>query len=155
MDYHTAYQVDTNAKQAQSGANRLSTILKSTVGSNWREKLPQFPVIPNNALNSSAVKAPSKPAEVKKVPLKKEERATKPVCEDSSQNEQKCKPAIKEKEKVVTKNAEKCESVKKVENPRDAKRETIKGNVFDKLKDDGNKFVKAGNYQKAIDCYNK
>merc|ERR1719320_2139935 len=111
------------------------------------------------AFKSSATKLASKPAGVVKTQVKEEatknkdapkktqvkEEATK--NKDAPKKEQKCKPTAKEGSKAAREQAKK--------EAQDKKREEVKRNLFDKVKNDGNKLVKAGNYQKAIECYDK
>lgn len=111
------------------------------------------------AFKSSATKLASKPAGVVKTQVKEEATKNK----DAPKKEQKCKPTAKEK--VSKSQAEKSEPKAKEgskaareqakKEAQDKKREEVKRNLFDKVKNDGNKLVKAGNYQKAIECYDK
>ena len=164
VDYHVAYQIDTRTKQAQAGFNRLSSLLKQTLGNNWREKLPPYPAIPNTAFNNSA-KPASKPAEEvkiqEKVKTQVKEETTK--SKDAPKKEQNCNaaaeekvsksPAEKSEPKTDDDSKEAQEQAKK--EAQDKKREEVKRKLFEKVKNDGNMLVKAKNYQKAIDCYDK
>ncbi|XP_067904763.1 mitochondrial import receptor subunit TOM34-like isoform X2 [Heterodontus francisci] len=46
VDYQTSMQVDSSAKAAQDGMNRMRKVLIDKDGSNWRDNLPPMPSVP-------------------------------------------------------------------------------------------------------------
>ncbi|XP_054477382.1 sperm-associated antigen 1-like [Anoplopoma fimbria] len=105
VDYKTVLQIDIGVKAAQDSVNRISRLLIEQDGAEWREKLPDIPLVPLSAQQHRREEPPST--------------------------------------EVLQARAEKA--------ARDAER---KAEVrFTALKQEGNDFVKKGQYQDALGKY--
>jgi len=134
VDYHTAYLVDRNASQAQNGFNRMATVLRSTYGNTWRDKLPKMPQVPLNISSKPSISSLSPPSV--------------DVTVSTSSNNLK-----DDKDSVIEKAAD---AEKEVENDEHKKKyEEVKRNLFLSVKNKGNQSVKDCNYKDAIECYTR
>ncbi|XP_028327038.1 sperm-associated antigen 1 isoform X2 [Gouania willdenowi] len=105
IDYKTVLQIDTSVKAAHDSCNRITRVLIEQDGSEWREKLPEIPVVPLSAQQHRREEPPSA--------------------------------------EVLHARAEKA--------ARDAERRAEVR--FTALKQEGNDFVKKGQYQEALGKY--
>ncbi|XP_077382018.1 sperm-associated antigen 1-like isoform X3 [Festucalex cinctus] len=107
VDYKTVLQIDVGVQAAHDSVNRITRMLMEQDGVDWREKLPEIPVVPLEAQQHRREEPPS--AEVLQA---RAEKAAK-----------------------------------------DAERRAE--NRFGNLKQDGNEFVKKGQYQDAVAKYSE
>uniref|UniRef100_A0A3B5K346 Sperm associated antigen 1 n=2 Tax=Takifugu rubripes TaxID=31033 RepID=A0A3B5K346_TAKRU len=105
VDYKTVLQIDMSVQAAHDAINRISRVLIDQDGADWREKLPDIPLVPLSAQQHRREEPPS--AEVLKARAEREAR-----------------------------DAERRAEVR-----------------FGSLKQDGNNFVKKGQYQDALGKY--
>ncbi|XP_061633827.1 sperm-associated antigen 1 isoform X1 [Phyllopteryx taeniolatus] len=105
VDYKTVLQIDVSVQAAHDSVNRITRLLIEQDGADWREKLPDIPLVPLSAQQHRREVPPS--AEV-----------------------------LKARAEKAAKDAERKEEVR-----------------FADLKQDGNEFVKKGQYQDALGKY--
>ncbi|XP_061529701.1 sperm-associated antigen 1 [Phycodurus eques] len=105
VDYKTVLQIDVSVQAAHDSVNRITRLLIEQDGADWREKLPDIPLVPLSAQQHRREEPPS--AEV-----------------------------LKARAEKAAKDAERKEEVR-----------------FADLKQDGNEFVKKGQYQDALGKY--
>nr|CAB3266503.1 sperm-associated antigen 1 [Phallusia mammillata] len=170
VDFKTAQLVDYNATQAQDGANRMAKHLRELYGGKWQEKLPEMPtvdakhisvsqpvlkttVIPVTVPQSAAKpKAKVIESEIKKSapavkPEKTEAKKTSPP-KSKGKDKRRSRHGKSPHNKKVDKNAEK-------QAEEAAKKNKIRQDLFEKLKEEGNGLVRKGNYASAIESYTK
>ncbi|XP_061674842.1 sperm-associated antigen 1-like isoform X2 [Syngnathoides biaculeatus] len=105
VDYKTVLQIDVSVQAAHDSVNRITRLLIEQDGADWREKLPDIPLVPLSAQQHRREEPPS--AEV-----------------------------LRARTEKAAKNAERKAGVR-----------------FAELKQDGNEFVKKGQYQDALGKY--
>nr|XP_002122252.1 sperm-associated antigen 1 [Ciona intestinalis] len=166
LDFRSAQTVDWSIKQAQDGANRVASHLRDIHGPKWKSVLTGDRMIVTQhqkTTNSNQeddtkpsaqkqskpdyVKSTIKPNNVPKQEIKKEKS-------NKSKRPQKSKAVPKQKAAGKAAGAKE-KSSNPTEADREKKKEEIRRNLFDSLKNNGNTEVKKGNFEKAVECYTK